>query len=234
MRFLVLTLHGPMMSFGGPVIDGTGNTKRLPGLSELTGLIANALGYDRSHYESLTVLRDSLIFAAREDVAGKIMNDFQTAKLAHNDKAWTRFGVEGRTGGNGTYDSPAIMNRPFLADHAVTAVVSVPDDALFEAIRTALKAPARPLFLGRKAFLPSGPILDLLRPETVEAENALAALCAVPHRETGMSPNVWACWPVNDSNTGEAKRVFDLKDHRANKHSGSRKHREGRISVSAA
>ena len=44
MDALILRLRGPLMAFGDVAVDEIRPTDLLPGLSEMTGLIANALG----------------------------------------------------------------------------------------------------------------------------------------------------------------------------------------------
>lgn len=232
MQFLVITLKAPMMAFPGPVIDGIGNTGRLPRLSAVSGLIANALGYERHEAERQEALQDQIIFAAREDVAGEEMMDFQTARLSNDDKHWTRFGVEGRDGSAATYDSPILRRRPYLSDHTATLVVGLKEgDLQIEDIKAALEKPARPLFLGRKAFLPSGPLLDRSRDILVEADDVLTALKAVP-AFNGQAGSMRACWP-SGLEDGNEVNVDDIRNFRLNRHSGARKQMEGRISVAA-
>ena len=47
-RHLVLRLASPLIAFGGEAIDNLGVIRDFPALSMVTGLIANALGWDRS------------------------------------------------------------------------------------------------------------------------------------------------------------------------------------------
>lgn len=234
MQFLVMTLEAPLMAFPGPVIDGIGNTGRLPGLSFLTGLIGNALGYDRTDFERLADLQSQIVFAAREDRPGREMMDFQTAKLGHKDRAWTRSGVEGRAGGAATYDNPIIRRRPYLADHAVTLVLGLrPGDLDLDDVLAALRHPARPIFLGRKSFPPATPIADARRPLTISAEDARAALAMVPALPGTDATEMWACWPA-DNGDGQLVSTHDVRDFWAQRHAGTRQHKEGRISVTAA
>jgi len=231
MRFLVLTFQAPAMSFSGPVIDGAGNTARLPKLSAICGLIANAIGLDRADVADLEELQRQIVFAAREERAGQEMMDFQTAKLSISDKGWTYNGVERRSGGPDTYLSPTILRRPFLADHMVTVVLGLTEGKFsIDQVVDALDRPARPIFLGRKSFLPSGPILNRSRDIFVDAENALEALLSVTRLEGGDSP-MHAIWPADCHGDGRMVDVYDIRDFASNRHSGMRKQNEGRISV---
>ena len=48
MQVLLLNLQAPLMSFGGPQVDHIGPTGRFPTVSQITGLLGNALGYTHS------------------------------------------------------------------------------------------------------------------------------------------------------------------------------------------
>ncbi|MCB1994083.1 MAG: type I-E CRISPR-associated protein Cas5/CasD, partial [Geminicoccaceae bacterium] len=95
MRCLILRLEGPLMSFGDTAIDEIRPTRPLPGRSLLTGLIANALGFEHRDVHALQRLQERLRFAARLDQAGDALVDFQTAELSQSDPIWTTRGVRG-------------------------------------------------------------------------------------------------------------------------------------------
>jgi CRISPR system Cascade subunit CasD len=69
-RWLILRLQAPLLAFGGVAIDHVGVTRDYPALSMLTGLLANALGWERTEWKRHQVLQDRLIFAARRDRRG--------------------------------------------------------------------------------------------------------------------------------------------------------------------
>ena len=169
-----------MMSFGAVAVDNLGVIQRWPALSMLTGLLGNALGYRRTDAALLNRLQARILWAARLDRPGIPVQDFQTAKLEKSDKAWTTLGeVEGRAGGAGTYDSPHIRYRDYVADASVAMALRLaPSDEspTLDELARALRRPARPLFIGRKSCAPSGPILEGLG----EAPDLLAALSLSP------------------------------------------------------
>ena len=234
MKFLVITLAGPMMSFGGPVIDGISNTARLPGLSFLTGLLGNALGYHRHDYDALANLQSAVTFAARVDVEGVERTEFQTAKLRKLDKGWTREGSEERGGGKDTYDSPIIRYRPFLADHVVTVVLGLSGiDLTVEELASALLKPAGCLYLGQKGFLPSDYLIHGGVPHVIEADDALTALRQAPLHHGEPDRPKRAVWP-RDCAEGRITTEYDIRDHRAGRHAGKRYQKEGRITVDGA
>lgn len=176
MNVLLLRLEAPLLAFGGVAVDNFGVIDALPSASLLTGLFANALGYRRTEHERLQRLQERLSYAVRVDRAGALLTDFQTAQINKDDKAWTTRGVvQTRAGGSDTYRSPHLRYRSFHADAAVSVAVSLtPDDEMptVQALAAALDTPARPLFIGRKACLPSGRIVAGL----AEVDDLLAAL----------------------------------------------------------
>lgn len=176
MRCLILRLEGPLMSFGDTAIDEIRPTRPLPGRSLLTGLIANALGFEHRDVHALQRLQERLRFAARLDQAGDALVDFQTAELSQSDPIWTTRGVPAeRAGGANSYSGPALRYRHYRANSKVTVAMALdlPDEAPnLEAVQLALERPERPLFIGRKGCPPSRPIFD----RVVEADSLVAAL----------------------------------------------------------
>ena len=63
-RWLHLRLAAPLMAFGGVKIDHVGLTREFPSVSALTGLLANALGWQRDEGERHQDLQNRLIFGA--------------------------------------------------------------------------------------------------------------------------------------------------------------------------
>lgn len=231
MRWLKLTLEASMSAFGGVVVDGRGVTRDRPAVSAITGLLANALGYDRTETGRLAALQSRLLLASAYRARdGFRITDFQTAQLAKNDKGWTRWGVEGREGGVSTYDSPALTYRDYLADRLTVCVVGLRGDGDpdLDALAAALDRPARPLFIGRKCCLPSRPILD----GVIEATDALEALrAAIP------APGDWSVsLPRGQGAPNQARevRIADLRDWGSGFHSGDRIILEGKISMEVA
>lgn len=180
MRALLLRLEAPLMAFGSEAIDQNGPTREHPDASLLTGLLANALGFRREDGARLQRLQDRLRFAVRIDREGVALRDFQTAQLARADAGWTTRGTpEGRAGGAASYSSPHLRFRWHRADAALTVALTLAPDSESPTLAdcaAALDEPARPLFIGRKPCLPSGP----LSLGIVEAAGFRAALAAAP------------------------------------------------------
>jgi CRISPR system Cascade subunit CasD len=221
-RHLVLRLASPLIAFGGETIDNHGVIRDFPALSMLTGLIANALGWDRSHDVAHNRLQLRLRMGTVLEPAGRHSRglpadqrliDFQTAELGASDKGWTTWGQpEERRGGAGSYTGPHLRYRHYHTD--VTAWVALclqpaDDSPTLEAIAQALDRPARPLFIGRKPCLPTGRLVHGWQ----DAEHVLGALQAVvdglPQNEEGWR----AQWPEGQGERATVRRI-DLCDER--------------------
>jgi CRISPR system Cascade subunit CasD len=159
-RWLVLRLSAPMLSFGAVAIDHVGPTARWPGASMLTGLMGNALGWEWDDHAAHQALQDRLRFGAVILREGDVLTDSQNASLGKADRGWTTRGApEGRTGAS--YDDPHRRRRDYLQDADYRVVLTLaPVDVLptLDVIAEALDRPARPLFLGRKPCIPTHPL----------------------------------------------------------------------------
>lgn len=228
-RHLLIRLSSPLIAFGGETIDNFGVIRDFPALSMVTGLFANALGWDRGDDVLHNRLQERLRMGARLEAPGSRFTDFQTAQLGANDKAWTTWGTaEERRGGAASYESPHLRFRDYHADlTALLAVRLEPADEAptLDAIAQALDRPQRPLFIGRKPCLPVGRLVA----GWVEADSILHALQLAPLAKG--AHGLRAQWP-----DGEGKlpgdRIVDVCDERnwtSGVHGGWRPVREGLI-----
>lgn len=224
-RWLVLDLQGPLVSFGGVAVDQVGPTRRFPAASALTGLIANAMGWDWTDRAAHQALQERLTFGSAILREGVPLTDVQNARLGANDHGWTTRGQpEGRAGAS--YDAPHRRRRDYLADARVRVVLTLaPGDPDLETVAAALDRPARPLFLGRKGCLPSVPI----RAGWAEGATAVAAL-----RDAG-AEGCAAEWPEGEGEDGasSARDLPDLRDWASGLHTGARVVRQGRLTGDA-
>ncbi|MDJ0278889.1 type I-E CRISPR-associated protein Cas5/CasD [Sphingomonas sp. 2R-10] len=163
MKHLLLDCEAPLMSFGGDLVDAYGVVRDFPAKSMVAGLFANALGWERHDVDAHAALQARLTIGSARVREGRREREFQTAQLGANDRGWTTRGrVEGRAGGADTYKSPHIRYRDMDADARVLVAcrLSPADDApTLDMLAAALTRPERPLFLGRKPFVPSHPLL---------------------------------------------------------------------------
>lgn len=228
-RHLLIRLSSPLIAFGGETIDNFGVIRDFPALSMVTGLFANALGWDRGDDKLHNRLQERLRMGARLEEPGARLTDFQTAQLGANDKAWTTWGTaDERRGGAASYDSPHLRFRDYHADlTALLAVRLEPADEAptLDAIAQALDRPQRPLFIGRKPCLPVGRLVA----GWIDADSILHALQLAP-LANGVGDQR-AQWPDGEGQL-PGDRVVDVCDERnwtSGVHGGWRPVREGLI-----
>ncbi|WP_295543170.1 type I-E CRISPR-associated protein Cas5/CasD [uncultured Pseudacidovorax sp.] len=238
-RHLVLRLASPLIAFGGETIDNQGVIRDFPALSMVTGLIANALGWDRSqdvlHNRLQQRIRMGTVLEpmARRDGEAQTQRlvDFQTAELGAGDKAWTTWGrPEERRGGAGSYAGPHLRYRHYHVElTAWVALYLEPQDEAptLEQVAAALDRPARPLFIGRKPCLPTARLVAGWQ----ESEHVLGALQDWAQRLSASGAGWRAQWP-DGQGTLKADRCIDLCDERnwtSGLHGGWRPVHEGRL-----
>lgn len=176
---LILRLSGlmqawsPTRQYGGPLNSGLRPTK-----SGVLGLCANAQGRQRGDDMSdLAALR----FGVRADRPGRLVSDFRTAgggtmRALAGEWYETQADSRGRApyaplakswdmvseGRDPKLDkNPALRPQTILAEADFQAALTG-DRELLEEVAQALREPARPMFLGRKALPPSAPLFEEL------------------------------------------------------------------------
>ena len=233
-RFLLLRLEAPLMSFGGVMVDQRGTTRDYPSQSMLTGLLANALGYDHADVSQLERLQQRLHFAVRQDRAGEAMVDYQTVDLgqAFMRQGWTTYGAPQGRGGGAAKTGTHIRYRSYLADAIYTVALglrSAEEDPGLETLAEALRHPARPIFLGRKPCIPSRPLVHAL----IDAESPRSALQFVPSLGTRSDDleTFQAWWAYEGEGGGDAfgQPVTDHRDWANQVHVGRRFLQSGRL-----
>lgn len=213
-RHLVLRLASPLIAFGGEAIDNRGVIRDFPGISMLTGLIANALGWDRSEDVRHNGLQQRLRIGTVLEPGARYLQDFQTADLGAADKGWTTWGSpEERRGGAGSYAGPHLRYRDYHADlcaWVVLRLMAADEAPTLDDIAEALNRPIRPLFIGRKPCLPSGRLVAGWQ----DAVDVLGALQSLVAQHAKASPTGWrAQWPDGEG-VHEASRRLDVCDER--------------------
>ncbi|NDW46343.1 type I-E CRISPR-associated protein Cas5/CasD [Ruegeria sp. PrR005] len=226
-RWLHLRLSAPLMAFGGVLIDQVGPTRDFPSASALTGLLANALGWQREDGAAHQSLQDRMEFGALIAREGRLVTDNQNARVYEEEPGWTTYAQPETRNKGSTYSNAPLAaqqgnqagrkwlthrrRRDYLADHDCRVVLRLAagDGPDLETLAAALDRPARPLFIGRKPCLPSAPLFA----GWVEGEDARAALVALalPGR---------ALWPSSGDEPG-----YDMPDLRhwvSGLHGGSR------------
>lgn len=232
-RVLLMRLEGPMMSFGTEQIDNVGPTGAFPGRSMIAGLLANAMGYDRTEADQLDELQARVRYAVREDLRPGKMVDYQTVDLGQShvsEYGWTtRGGPEVRGGSNnkGTH----IRFRHYLTSGSFLVAVSLLDSEggpTIDDLSEALIQPSRPLFLGRACCPPSRRIYE----GQLLARTLYEALVLAPPRAGHFPRTLRARWPDGEGPVGgRSVSICEERDHRNGIHVGRSFLREGTIIV---
>jgi CRISPR system Cascade subunit CasD len=233
MECLLLRLDAPLMSFGGVVVDQINPVDRFPGRSMITGLVGNALGWDHADAVQLAELQERLRHAARWDALPERLMDYHTVDLGQPfmvDTGWTTRGRREDRGSGAATSGTHQRYRHYWANGCATVAIALMGDgtaaADLSAIESALRTPARPLFLGRKTCMPATPVLLGWR----EAEGLRAALAAEPLADIGprrRPERVEACWPIDEGEGAQTIELADLRDWRHNVHRGAQCHAVG-------
>jgi len=149
MPTILLQLVGPMQSWGTTSRFDQRDTGKEPSKSGVIGIIAAAMGIDRSDWLGLEPITH-LKMGVRHDRPGMPKRDFQTAGCAVTD---TVIKADGKPSKDGV-----VSQRFYLADAAFLVGLEGEDRSLLERIHAALQDPVWPLALGRKSYVPTEPI----------------------------------------------------------------------------
>lgn len=146
MKSVLMRLQGPVQGWSTRIKLGIRDTDSEPSKSGVIGMVASALGMERDDDRTLASLRD-LVFAVRVDRAGTLLREFQTAGGgSFRGQSYSVFGA-----------AVVPSDRYLLQDACFTAALGGDHD-LVERVAQALQSPRWPLFLGRRACVPSAPV----------------------------------------------------------------------------
>lgn len=162
LRGVALRLHGPLQAWGGPVVGDDRPTLPFPTRSGVLGLVAGCFGILRSDNARLLALADGARVHVRIDAPGTPLVDDQTIQGNPNASP-TRQTIQSK--------------RTYLCDASFVAVVVPGPHGSLQAIAEALMRPVFAPFLGRRACVPSSPLL--LAPE-VSGEDPIELFASLP------------------------------------------------------
>lgn len=173
-EFLVFQLTGPMAAFGDIAVGERRATWDVPSKSGVLGLVAAALGLDRSNAAAHLALDEGLGFAVRQDEAGRPLRDYHTAQAPK-----ARKGVHWRTRREELEAddlNTVLSERIYRLEPTATIILwqKKNDAPALQSIETALKFPSYVLYLGRKAC----PLGRAPRPRVFPAAGVNEALAA--------------------------------------------------------
>ena len=188
---LLLRLEGPLQSWGIRSRWDVRDSGAEPTKSGIVGLLGCALGYPMGDMRLESALDAGLRFGVRIEAPGRILLDFQTI----TDFLPMADGKHKAQGGGKAlaklYADPdaepatIISPRAYLEDAAFLVALEENErhPGLLNYCAEALRNPVWPLYLGRKACIPTRPILDRV---TDEFEGLEMALADIPWSWCGM------------------------------------------------
>jgi len=151
---LVLRLAGPLQSWGTSSRHNRRTTAGEPTKSGVVGLLAAAQGRPRTDpVDDLAGLR----FAVRIDQPGQLRRDFHTASR-YDGKPLPSTEVNGKGEQKSTKYLTRVTER-FYLEEAVFVAALAGAASLMETLADAVRQPASPLALGRRACVPTQPLL---------------------------------------------------------------------------
>jgi CRISPR system Cascade subunit CasD len=166
-QHLVFALAAPLASFGTVAVGERRPTWDRPGKSQVTGLIAAALGIERAGEARLKALAAGLGFAVRVDAAGGLAVDYHTAQapqeVALRRRARDAGPVRTRADELACDDLKTILSRREFRTgtlHTVALWRTAESEPTLEHMAERLAAPAFVPYAGRKAhalMLPMAP-----------------------------------------------------------------------------
>ena len=195
---LLLRLEGPMQSWGTRSRWDVRDTGCEPTKSGVVGLIGCAVGLGRDDPELERLDRD-LLFGVRIDRPGVISTEFHTVTGYHRTAAGDYKHSDGTAKSLAKaqeHDEATIVSpRDYLHDAAFLVALAVKPEYragnghLLGHIKECLQDPKWPVYLGRKACVPSRPILERLTDQYRDLEDAL-------NREPWAAPRAKAGQPA--------------------------------------
>ena len=163
-----------MASFGEVAVGERRMSWSRPGRSAILGMIAAALGIDRTDQEAHQDLEKGLFYAVRTEVPGHPFVDYHTAQVPKSRKGHS-YATRRHEVSAGNLQT-VLSRREWRVDSFFTVVLwaRIPDAVDIDRIAGALRNPFYLLYVGRKA----APLGLPLNPSIIEADSFLDALAA--------------------------------------------------------
>lgn len=155
MKTLTIKLAGPLQSYGDQATFDHRTTYSQPSKSAIVGMIAAALGYERTDPRIKKL--NSLLFTTRTDQQGKLITDFQTVKSERNAHR-------------------KLTYRQYWSDAIFMVAIASENEQLIDQIAHALKHPVFQLFLGRRGC----PMTNLPEIKTYNNQTPIDVLKSLP------------------------------------------------------
>jgi CRISPR system Cascade subunit CasD len=174
-QFLVFALAAPFSSFGTVAVGERRPTWDRPSKSQVLGLIAGALGIERSDEARQQAIASGYLFAVRIDDAGRTQSDYHTTQVPPQRRN-RRFATRAdELAVDKTELKTILSRREYRVGAFYTIALSMAEIAegapTLEEAKIALLSPGFAPFAGRKA----NALMLPMRPHLVEAADIEAA-----------------------------------------------------------
>ena len=157
MSTLLFRLAAPMQAWGTePRFDKWLRTGMEPSKSGVIGMVASAMGIDRTDDEAIQNLVKRLRFGVCVDREGTVITDYHATRVvpypecSYRDLFSDNIVIRGKKIPD-TAISKYDYKKYYLSDAAFTIGLECKDDSLLHTILEALRHPKRMLYLGRKS-----------------------------------------------------------------------------------
>lgn len=176
-RFLTATLYAPIGSFGGIAVGERRGTEMHPTRSALLGLLAAALGIERTDADAQRALNDGYGLASMVLGRGQMLTDYHTAQVPSQQRS-RRFATRRQELSVDDLNT-VLSTRDYRTDAIYTFALWERNNAPYrlEALARALRKPRFVLYLGRKSCPLGLPVAPRIA-EHAGVRTALAAHCS--------------------------------------------------------
>lgn len=166
MKHLALFLRAPLQSWGVSGKFGERPTMSFPSKSAVLGMLAAAVGIDRSD-DAWLQRAAQMRFSVRAFKAGPRLSDYHTVGGGYETKSLRGRRSVPAKAEDGKPGNTALTRREYLQDTTFGVLLSGDDDALLEQIAHRVQDPVWGIWLGRKSCIPTAPVFaGLLETET--------------------------------------------------------------------
>jgi len=182
MPSLAFYIDAPMQSWGASSKFQYRETNPFPTKSALVGLIAGALGIDKTHANESALLQPiadlklTVVRLQKAKTAVSRLSDFHTVGGGYNKKTplWQKMSIPQKA--SGAPFGTVITHRSYLTDARFVALLEGEQEVL-QRIQSALLDPVWGIWFGRKTCLPASPLTPTLGDTRQDAfEQLLQAL----------------------------------------------------------
>ena len=175
-ELLLFQLYGPLASWGEPAVGEYRPSSTHPGKSQITGLLAAALGIRRDEEASLSALAQGYGLAVRIDAEGELLRDYHTTQVPPRRRGQRFHTRRDEMAADGLYT--ILSQRDYRVEAAWTCALWAREQAphSLAELKQSLERPRFTLYLGRKSCSPALP----LSPQLVQADTLKAAFAGYP------------------------------------------------------